>query len=54
MLVIVTLTLLQGVSCLIPLQMKLNYTNYTLSSFNPVYVLDAASTALDSVLAKTL
>lgn len=37
-----------------PLQMKLNRTYYTHSSFNPVYVLEEVSAALDSVLAKTL
>lgn len=48
MLVIVTLTVLHGVSCLMPLQMKVNHTNYTPFSYCLVCVLE------DSVLAKTL
>lgn len=53
MLKIVTLTILHGVSCLMPLQMKLNETSHTLFTFYPVFVSEAVSTSLDSVLAKT-
>lgn len=48
MFVIVTLTVLHGVSCLMPLQIKVNQTNYTPWSYHLVCVPE------DSVLAKTL
>lgn len=43
MLVIVTLTVLHGVSCLMPLQVKVNQSNYTPFSYHLVCVLEGFS-----------